>query len=93
MSFFTAIQRFEGKEFLTLSFTPTTEKNVEIIQQSFLTLNYLPQSKFRGSALDRKSGEGGKKGQDNNCWRDSGRQPLSSDLLKLSSQFNQEIAA
>lgn len=58
---FTAIQRFEGKELLTLSSTPTTEKNVEITQQSLLTLNYLPWSKIRGSALDRKSGEEGKR--------------------------------
>lgn len=60
LSFFPTIQRFEGKELLTLPPTPTTEKNVKIIQQSFLTLNYLPQSKIRGSALDRLRGEGGK---------------------------------
>lgn len=36
------------------------KKNVKIIRQSFLTLNYLPKSKIRGSALDRRSGEGGK---------------------------------
>lgn len=60
MSFFPTIQRFEGKELLTLPPTPTTAKNVKIIQQSFLTLNYLPQSKIRGSASDRQSGEEGK---------------------------------
>lgn len=93
MSFFPTIQRLKGKKLLTLSSTPITEKKVEIIQQSFLTLNYLPQSKIRGSDLDRKSGEGGKRVKITTVGETVGDSHFSSDPLKLSSQFNQEIVA
>lgn len=35
MSFFTAIQRFEGKELLTLSSTPNTEKILKLYSNLF----------------------------------------------------------
>lgn len=35
VSFFTAIQRFEGKELLTLSSTPNTEKMLKLYSNLF----------------------------------------------------------